>query len=86
MLYNCLWIIINKNTLKIGIYTGDSSIKLWYDFFINATIHGLDIYLRDDIISQILKIMIKLNYIEVLMLMISILLIHTYQIKDLMLF
>jgi hypothetical protein len=31
-----------KNVLEIGIYNG-GSIKLWSDFFINATIYGLDI-------------------------------------------
>ena len=41
-----------KNILEIGIYTG-GSIKLWHDFFINATIHGLEINLRDDVISEI---------------------------------
>lgn len=30
-----------KNVLEIGIYDG-GSIKLWYDFFPNATIYGLD--------------------------------------------
>lgn len=32
-----------KNVLEIGIYDG-GSIKLWYDFFPNATIYGLDIF------------------------------------------
>ena len=31
-----------KNVLEIGIHHG-GSIKLWHDFFTNATIHGLDI-------------------------------------------
>jgi hypothetical protein len=31
-----------KNVLEIGIYNG-GSIKLWSDFFVNATIYGLDI-------------------------------------------
>lgn len=31
-----------KNVLEIGIYNG-GSIKLWHDFFINATVYGLDI-------------------------------------------
>lgn len=30
-----------KNILEIGIFNG-GSIKLWHDFFINATIYGLD--------------------------------------------
>lgn len=50
MLYNCLWIIINKNTKEEfiqKIVLNDGII------FINATIHGLDIYLRDDVISEI---------------------------------
>ena len=33
-----------KNVLEIGISKG-GSIKLWYDFFTNATIYGLDIIL-----------------------------------------
>jgi hypothetical protein len=31
-----------KNVLEVGIYNG-GSIKLWNDFFVNATIYGLDI-------------------------------------------
>jgi hypothetical protein len=31
-----------KNVLEVGIYLG-GSIKLWHDFFTNATVHGLDI-------------------------------------------
>lgn len=31
-----------KNVLEVGIYHG-GSIKLWYDYFPNATIYGLDI-------------------------------------------
>jgi hypothetical protein len=31
-----------KNVLEVGICNG-GSIKLWYDFFTNATVHGLDI-------------------------------------------
>jgi cephalosporin hydroxylase len=31
-----------KNVLEIGIYNG-GSIKLWSDYFTNATVHGLDI-------------------------------------------
>jgi hypothetical protein len=31
-----------KNVLEVGIYMG-GSIKLWNDFFTNATVHGLDI-------------------------------------------
>ncbi len=36
-----------KNVLEIGIYMG-GSIKLWHDFFINATIYGLDIVTECD--------------------------------------
>jgi hypothetical protein len=32
-----------KNVLEVGIHTG-GSIKLWSDFFTNATIYGLDMY------------------------------------------
>lgn len=32
-----------QNVLEVGIYTG-GSIRLWHDYFLNATIHGLDIY------------------------------------------
>ena len=31
-----------KNVLEIGVWDG-GSIKLWYDFFTNATVYGLDI-------------------------------------------
>ena len=31
-----------KNVLEVGIYHG-GSIKLWHDFFVNATVYGLDI-------------------------------------------
>jgi cephalosporin hydroxylase len=31
-----------KNVLEVGIYHG-GSIKLWSDFFVNATVYGLDI-------------------------------------------
>ena len=31
-----------KNVLEVGIYAG-GSIKLWSDFFTNATVYGLDI-------------------------------------------
>lgn len=39
-----------KNVLEIGIYKG-GSIKLWSDFFTNATIYGLDMF--DNIHSDI---------------------------------
>lgn len=35
-----------KNVLEVGIYNG-GSIKLWSDFFVNATVHGLDIMNAD---------------------------------------
>jgi cephalosporin hydroxylase len=37
-----------KNVLEIGIYNG-GSIKLWSDFFINATVYGLDINNLDNV-------------------------------------
>jgi len=37
-----------KNVLEVGIYQG-GSIKLWSDFFTNASIHGLDIINIDQI-------------------------------------
>jgi len=37
-----------KNILEIGIYNG-GSIKLWNDFFINATVYGLDIMNIDNV-------------------------------------
>jgi hypothetical protein len=40
------------NVLEIGIYQG-GSIKLWKDFFINATVYGLDIMNINDIYTEI---------------------------------
>jgi len=37
-----------KNVLEVGISYG-GSIKLWNDFFVNATIYGLDIMNRNDV-------------------------------------
>ena len=37
-----------KNVLEIGIYHG-GSIKLWNDFFTNATVYGLDIIHMNDV-------------------------------------
>ena len=37
-----------KNVLEVGIYHG-GSIKLWHDFFPNATVHGLDIIHHDTV-------------------------------------
>ena len=41
-----------KNILEIGICEG-GSIKLWYDYFINATIYGLDIRKIKDVWSEL---------------------------------
>ena len=37
-----------KRILEVGIYTG-GSIKLWRDYFVNATVHGLDIMPLDNV-------------------------------------
>lgn len=37
-----------KKVLEIGIYHG-GSIKLWHDFFVNATVYGLDIMPMQDV-------------------------------------
>jgi hypothetical protein len=42
----------SQNILEIGIGQG-GSIKLWYDFFPNATIYGLDIIIIKDIWSEV---------------------------------
>lgn len=41
-----------KNVLEIGISKG-GSIKLWHDYFINATIYGTDIMHSDEMYSEI---------------------------------
>jgi hypothetical protein len=41
-----------KNVLEIGIFDG-GSIKLWHDYFTNATIYGLDIKKYSDIWNDI---------------------------------
>jgi hypothetical protein len=41
-----------KNILEIGICSG-GSIKLWHDFFTNATIYGLDIMNLNDVWAEI---------------------------------
>jgi hypothetical protein len=41
-----------KNILEIGIYRG-GSIKLWSEFFINATIYGIDIIDIDNMLEDI---------------------------------
>ena len=38
-----------KNVLEVGIWYTGGSIKLWNDFFTNATIYGLDIINSNDI-------------------------------------
>jgi cephalosporin hydroxylase len=38
-----------KNVLEIGISHGGGSIKLWRDFFTNATVYGLDILNINDV-------------------------------------
>ena len=47
-----------KNVLEIGIgdfeKTNGGSIKLWKDYFINATIYGLDILNKDRVIDELL--------------------------------
>ena len=43
-----------KNVLEVGIYNG-GSIKLWSEFFTNATIYGLDIMCIEDIWSETMK-------------------------------
>ena len=41
-----------KNVLEVGIYAG-GSIKLWSDFFTNATVYGIDIISINDIWEEI---------------------------------
>jgi hypothetical protein len=41
-----------KHVLEVGIYQG-GSIKLWKDFFTNATVHGVDIIDIDSVWSEI---------------------------------
>jgi cephalosporin hydroxylase len=41
-----------KNVLEVGIYNG-GSIKLWGDFFTNATTYGMDIMHIDDVWSEL---------------------------------
>lgn len=44
-----------KNILEIGVYTGGSML-LWNDYFLNATVHGLDVRPEPDIIKNIDRI------------------------------
>lgn len=41
-----------KHVLEVGIYQG-GSIKLWHDYFVNATIYGLDIMHIDNVYSEL---------------------------------
>jgi hypothetical protein len=50
-------LLVNKketaqNVLEIGINSG-GSIKLWHDYFTNATVYGLDIMSSDNIWEEI---------------------------------
>jgi len=48
-----------KNVLEVGIHRG-GSIKLWSDFFTNATVYGLDIIGVEDIWCELIKKNIEL--------------------------
>ena len=41
-----------KNVLEVGMYQG-GSIKLWHDYFVNATIYGLDIMHINNVYSEL---------------------------------
>jgi SAM-dependent methyltransferase len=41
-----------QNVMEIGIYRG-GSIKLWLDYFVNATIYGIDIFGDDILLDEI---------------------------------
>jgi len=41
-----------KNVLEVGIYDG-GSIKLWHDYFVNATVYGLDIMNINNVYSEL---------------------------------
>jgi hypothetical protein len=41
-----------QNVLEVGIYQG-GSIKLWHDYFVNATVHGLDIMKLENLWTDI---------------------------------
>lgn len=41
-----------KHVLEVGIYQG-GSIKLWHDYFVNATVYGLDIMHFNNVYSKI---------------------------------
>ena len=46
--------LTSKNILEIGIFNG-GSIKLWNDYFTNATIYGLDVVPRNRVMDELLK-------------------------------
>jgi len=50
-----------KNVLEIGISKGDS-IRLWHDYFINATIYGIDIKKKTTISSDRINLIIGNAY------------------------
>jgi cephalosporin hydroxylase len=41
-----------KHVLEVGIYNG-GSIKMWADYFVNATVHGLDIIDEKDVWDEL---------------------------------
>ena len=43
-----------KNVLEVGIFHG-GSIKLWSDFFTNATVYGLDLFIDSDCVWDVIK-------------------------------
>ena len=43
-----------KNVLEVGIWHG-GSIKLWSDFFTNATVYGLDLFIDSDCVWDVIK-------------------------------
>jgi hypothetical protein len=44
-----------KNVLEVGIFKTGGSIKLWHDYFVNATVYGLDIIKLENIIHDDIK-------------------------------
>lgn len=44
-----------QNILEIGVYTGGSML-LWHDYFLNATVHGLDVREEPDNIKNLERI------------------------------
>lgn len=41
-----------KHVLEIGVLSG-GSIKLWHDFFVNATVYGLDVIPKEEVWSEL---------------------------------